>query len=89
MPYALTSMLAEALPFLRKIATTIQNNLGSDHPDVLPTTMAAFALSSVALGVVFILLAALRIGNIVGFFPDTVMTGVIGMCLRDTACSIS
>jgi MFS superfamily sulfate permease-like transporter len=89
MPYALTSMLAEALPFLRSIATTIQNNLGSDHPDVLPTTMAAFSLSSVALGVVFALLAVLRMGNIVGFFPDTVMTGVIGMCSRDTACSSS
>ncbi|KAH3938330.1 hypothetical protein HBH53_264440 [Parastagonospora nodorum] len=77
-PPALSSMLAEALPFLRSIATTIQNNLGSGHPDVLPTTLAAFALSSVALGTVFLLLAALRIGSLVSFFPETVMSGVIG-----------
>ncbi|KAF9015827.1 hypothetical protein BDZ89DRAFT_1166556 [Hymenopellis radicata] len=43
-PGALGSMLIEILPFLRGIATTIQNRLGQGHPAVLPTVMAAYAL---------------------------------------------
>jgi len=72
-------MLAELLPFLRNIALGIQNELGPSHPGVLPTTMIAFAMTSILLGLVFLLLAALRCGNLVGYFPETVMTGVVGM----------
>jgi MFS superfamily sulfate permease-like transporter len=71
-------MLAELLPFFRSIASAIQKDLGTSHPGVLPTTMAAFALASIIMGSMFLLLAALRCGNLVGYFPQTVMKGVIG-----------
>lgn len=72
------SMLAEVLPFLRGIASAIQQKLGEGHPGILPTTMATYAMTSLLLGVVFLVLAALRCGDLVGYFPQTVMTGVIG-----------
>ncbi|RYN15979.1 hypothetical protein AA0116_g12652 [Alternaria tenuissima] len=75
---ALGSMLAETLPFLRSIATAIQKELGPGHPGVLPTTMVAYASTSVLLGAVFFALAALRCGRLTGYFPRTVMTGVVG-----------
>jgi hypothetical protein len=81
-PSALGSMLAESLPFLRGIASSIQRTLGYDHPGILPTTMVAYAMTSFLLGAVFLLLAALRCGNLAGYFPRTVMTGVIGNLSR-------
>jgi MFS superfamily sulfate permease-like transporter len=78
-PFVLSSMLAELLPFLRNIASAIQDDLGVSHPGVLPTTMTAFSMTSILLGLVFLLLAALRCGNLVGYFPETVMKGVVGM----------
>ncbi|KAJ5047781.1 hypothetical protein J3E74DRAFT_295580 [Bipolaris maydis] len=78
MPSALGSMLAEALPFLRSIATSIQQELSPEHPGVLPTTMVAYALTSLLLGGVFFALAALRCGRLTGYFPRTVKTGVVG-----------
>ncbi|KAI0572199.1 sulfate transporter [Pyrenophora tritici-repentis] len=72
------SMLAEALPFLRSIAVSIQKELGSGHPGVLPTTMVVYALTSILLGAVFLILAALRCGRLTGYFPPTVMTGIVG-----------
>lgn len=71
-------MLAEVLPFLRDIASGIQDELGSSHPGVLPTTMVAYALTSLLLGIVFAMLGMLRCGSLVRYFPETVMTGVIG-----------
>ena len=71
-------MLAEVLPFLRQIASAIQDELGDSHPGVLPTTMVAYAMCSLLLGTVFMFLALLRCGSVVGYFPETVMTGVIG-----------
>lgn len=71
-------MLAEALPFLRNIATSIQQELSPEHPGVLPTTMVAYALTSLLLGGVFFVLAALRCGRLTGYFPRTVKTGVVG-----------
>jgi MFS superfamily sulfate permease-like transporter len=83
-------MLAELIPFFRSIASTIQSNLGAGHPGVLPTTMAAFAMSSVLLGIVFVLLAALRCGSLVGYFPETVMKGMVGMnTIRDSCIGLT
>ena len=87
-PSALGSMLAEALPFLRGIASSIQRTLGDDHPGILPTTMVAYAMTSVLLGAVFLLLAALRCGNLAGYFPQTVMTGVIGKMSQYVAATL-
>lgn len=78
LPPALGSMLAELLPFFRSIASRIQSELGSMHPGVLPTTMVAFALSSLMLGLLFLMLAALRCGSLVAYFPTSVMKGMTG-----------
>lgn len=83
---ALGSMLAETLPFLRSIATAIQKELGPGHPGVLPTTMVAYASTSVLLGAVFFALAALRCGRLTGYFPRTVMTGVVGKSAPSGCC---
>jgi MFS superfamily sulfate permease-like transporter len=79
-------MLAEALPFLRSIATAIQKELGPGHPGVLATTMVAYASSSLLLGAVFLALAALRCGRLTGYFPRTVMKGVIGKSAPACCC---
>jgi MFS superfamily sulfate permease-like transporter len=76
--YGTLGALAEALPFLRSIATSIHKELGNGHPGALPTIMVAYASTSLLLGVVFFVLAALRCGSLAGYFPQTVMTGVVG-----------
>lgn len=58
-------MLIEILPFLRAIASAIQSRLGDSHPGVLPTVLAAYAMTSLLIGVIFILLGALRWGRLV------------------------
>ena len=64
-PGALGSMLIEILPFLRGIALSIQATLGSDSPRLLPTVLAAYAMASLLIGVVFLVLGALRCGRLV------------------------
>lgn len=59
------SLLIEILPFLRGMATDIQNKLGDDHPNVLPTVMAAYAMASFLIGFTFIALGVLRCGRLV------------------------
>ena len=77
-PGALGAMFLEILPFLRSIATSIQDKLGDGHPGVLPTVMATYALTSLLTGIVFLGLGALRCGRLVEYFPTTVLTGAIG-----------
>ena len=74
LPGVLGSMLIEILPFLRAIASEIQSKLGHDHPGVLPTTAVAYALTSLLLGAVFLIVGALRCGSLAGFFPSPVLT---------------
>lgn len=64
-PGALGSMLIEILPFLRGIASSIQEKLGSDSPSLLPTVLAAYAMTSLLTGAVFTILGALRCGRLV------------------------
>ena len=78
-PGALGSMLIEILPFLRDIASAIQGTLGNDSPSLLPTVFAAYAMTSLLIGVVFFVLGALKCGRLVEYFPKTVLTGAIGM----------
>ncbi|KAF2653097.1 hypothetical protein K491DRAFT_21363 [Lophiostoma macrostomum CBS 122681] len=77
-PGALGSMFLEVLPFLRAIATSIQDKLGEDHPGVLPTVMATYALTSLLVGVILLGLGMLRCGRLVEYFPATVLSGAIG-----------
>ena len=52
-------MLIVILPFLRGIESSIQEKLGSDSPSLLPTVLAAYAMTSLLTGAVFAILGAL------------------------------
>jgi hypothetical protein len=64
-PGALGAMLIEILPFLRGIAVDIRNVLGPDSTALVPTVMAAYALTSFLTAFVFIMLGLLKLGNLV------------------------
>ena len=64
-PGALGSMLIEILPFLRGIASKIQERLGDEHPSLVPTVFAAYALTSFLVGVVCTILGLFRCGRLV------------------------
>jgi len=64
-PGALGAMLIEILPFLRGVASDIRDALGADNPALVPTVMAAYALTSFLTGFIFILLGALKLGGLV------------------------
>lgn len=74
-------MLAEAIPFLRGIASSIRGVLGDGHPGIVPTTMVAYAMTSILFGVFLLALAVLKCGRLAGYFPQTVMQGVIGAAI--------
>ncbi|KAJ7208245.1 hypothetical protein GGX14DRAFT_499613 [Mycena pura] len=77
-PGAMGAMLVEILPFLQGVASDIRGALGDDHPGLIPTVMAAYALSSFLTGFAFFVLGLLRLGAVVAYFPQTVLTGAIG-----------
>ncbi|KAK2612805.1 hypothetical protein QQS21_001257 [Conoideocrella luteorostrata] len=77
-PGALGSMLIEVLPFVRGIATDIQGRLGADSPKLLPTVLAAYAITSFLIGFCFLALGLLRMGWMVEYIPSTVLNGTIG-----------
>lgn len=64
-PGALGAMLIEVLPFMRGVASDIRNGLGDDNPAVVPTVMVAYSLSSILIGILFLLLGALGFGPLV------------------------
>lgn len=65
-PGALGSMLIEVLPFLRGIATDIQDEIGDRHPSLIPTVLATYALTSFLVATAFTCLAIFRCGRLVG-----------------------
>lgn len=75
-PGALGSMLIEILPFLRGIASSIHKRLGDDNPNVLPTVMVAYTLTSFLIGVIFIALAVFRCGRLVSL----IFTFILSFC---------
>ncbi|KAJ7277636.1 hypothetical protein C8J57DRAFT_1713361 [Mycena rebaudengoi] len=77
-PGALGAMLIEILPFLRGIGSDIRGALGDSHPGLIPTVMAAYTLTSFLTGAAFIVLGLLKLGTLVAYFPQTVLTGAIG-----------
>jgi SulP family sulfate permease len=64
-PGALGDMLIEILPFLRGIGSDIRGALGDSHPGLIPTVMAAYALTSFLTGAAFIVLGLLKLGTLV------------------------
>ncbi|KAF7374161.1 Sulfate transporter [Mycena sanguinolenta] len=77
-PGAMGTTLIEIFPFLRGIAIDIRGALGDNHPGLIPTVMAAYALTSILTGAAFVILGILKLGNLVTYFPQTVLTGAIG-----------
>ncbi|KAH8105254.1 sulfate transporter family-domain-containing protein [Cristinia sonorae] len=73
------SMMIEVVPFFHILAQSISAYIGEDRPEeVLATTMVAFAFSSLLTGATFLLLGALRLGSLIGFFPRHILVGCIG-----------
>ncbi|KAI5295216.1 hypothetical protein KEM52_002013 [Ascosphaera acerosa] len=77
-PGALGGMLVEVLPFLRALASDIMGELGRDSPKLVPTVVAAYALTSFLIGACFLGLGMLRLGWTVDYIPTTVLHGTIG-----------
>ncbi|KAG5634183.1 hypothetical protein H0H81_003026 [Sphagnurus paluster] len=70
------SMMIEVVPFFHILATDIAAHIGEEHPaEVVATTLAAFALSSILTGMTFFLLGALKLGVLIGFFPRHILVG--------------
>jgi len=66
-------------PFFHIIATSFASEIGEDRPhEVIATTLAAFAFSSILTGLTFFLLGGLRLGTLIGFFPRHILIGCIG-----------
>ena len=75
----LHSMLNQAQPFFHILAAHITNELGEENTaQIVSTTIAAFALSSILTGLTFFLLGYLRLGVLIGFFPRHILVGCIG-----------
>lgn len=73
------SMMIEVVPFFHILASTIARDIGDEYPkEIIATTIAAFALSSVLTGLTFFLLGHLRLGSLIGFFPRHILVGCIG-----------
>ncbi|KAJ3968036.1 sulfate transporter family-domain-containing protein [Lentinula raphanica] len=73
------SMMIEVVPFYHIMAARIASDIGEDKPaEVIATTIVAYALSSVLTGLSFLLLGALRLGALIGFFPRHILVGCIG-----------
>jgi SulP family sulfate permease len=58
------------------LATHIARAIGEDRPrEIIATTLVAYAMSSVLTGLSFLLLGALKLGTIIGFFPRHILVG--------------
>ncbi|KAL0573865.1 hypothetical protein V5O48_008082 [Marasmius crinis-equi] len=73
------SMMIEVVPFFHILAQTIASEIGVENArEVIATTLVAYALSSLLTGLAFLLLGALRLGVVIGFFPRHILVGCIG-----------
>jgi SulP family sulfate permease len=61
------------------MAYMILAHVGEDDPEaVLATVITSYAMSSVLTGLIFLALGALRLGDLVSFFPRSILLGCIG-----------
>ena len=69
----------EVVPFFHKMAYMIMGSVGEENPKaVMATTITSYAMSSVLTGLVFFCLGTFKLGNLVSFFPRSILTGCIG-----------
>jgi MFS superfamily sulfate permease-like transporter len=72
-------MMIEVMPFLHIICKSIEDSMvGADRKAVLATIMAAYAMSCVITGLVFLFLGLFKLGNLIQFFPRHILIGCIG-----------
>jgi SulP family sulfate permease len=61
------------------MAYMILAHVGDDKPEaVMATVITSYALSSVLTGFIFLLLGLFRLGDLVSFFPRSILLGCIG-----------
>ncbi|KDN50869.1 hypothetical protein K437DRAFT_221770 [Tilletiaria anomala UBC 951] len=71
--------MIEVVPFYHLLVKTIFAEVGDDNPEaVISTTVVAYALSSIFIGLAFLLLGWLRLGKLIEFFPRHILVGCIG-----------
>jgi len=62
------------------MAYMVLDSIGEDKPKaVMATVITSYALSSIITGVIFLLLGMLRLGDLVSFFPRSILLGCIGV----------
>ena len=76
-PFALGMMMVENISFMHAIAEIVVGQQGKGA-DALSTTLVCFGLSTMVVGVTFLLLGKLNLGSIVFLFPKHVIVGCIG-----------
>ena len=78
----LISSKIEVVPFFHQMAFSIIKCIGRDGTDskdrIRATVIAAFSISTILTGVVFLSLGRFRLGSLVGFFPSHILIGCIG-----------
>lgn len=73
------SEMIEVVPFFHKMAYMVFYQIGDTDPAaVIPTVNTAYALSSVLTGIIFLLLSVFKLGDLVSFFPRSILLGCIG-----------
>eukprot|EP00928_Gymnodinium_smaydae_P023220 TRINITY_DN19244_c0_g1_i1.p1 TRINITY_DN19244_c0_g1~~TRINITY_DN19244_c0_g1_i1.p1 ORF type:complete len:910 (-),score=86.92 TRINITY_DN19244_c0_g1_i1:146-2821(-) len=76
-PCAMGMMMVENIPFMHTLAQNIYEVQGSGI-DALATTMVAFALSTLMIGVAFLALGRYKLGKATNYFPRHFIIGCIG-----------
>lgn len=76
-PCAMGMMMVENIPFMHTIAYTVLASQGTGI-ESFSTILMTFALSSIVCGVLFYVLGAYQLGNVIYYFPRHVIVGCIG-----------
>jgi SulP family sulfate permease len=75
----LINKMIEVMPFLHIICSIIETKMkNSSDKEILATIMAAYAMSTLITGIVFLLLGIYKLGNVIQFFPRHILVGCIG-----------
>lgn len=73
------SEMIEVVPFFHKMTYLILGVMqGADPASITATVYISYCISSVITGIIFLLLGVFKLGNLVSFFPRSILTGCIG-----------
>ncbi|WFD34056.1 hypothetical protein MCUN1_000884 [Malassezia cuniculi] len=76
-PQAQGAMLIEVLPFMQTMATKLSREI-DDKNALLATTVVSYAISSIVLGVLCILLGLFKTDRWIAYVPEPVLVGALG-----------